>query len=294
MSIRLAPGTLWEAARRRAAAALASGALQPIASGSELLEADGVRFGVRTLEGAAALDRAAAAQRGGDPFRDPDPRLRVVEVSDSHVCLLNKFPVLGGHLLIVTRDAAEQESALDAADFEALSACLVEGAALGFYNAGAAAGASQPHRHLQLVRLPLFPGVEAVPVEPLLRPALPERGVGRAPALPFEHALAHTPEDPAAAHALHRSMLAATGASAAPYNLLVTRAWTLLVPRTRASFEGIEVNALGYAGALLVRGREALARLRRIGPLALLAAVGVSREAPRSARYPSGPTEVPA
>ncbi len=283
-AVRLVPGTLWEAARRRAAGALADGALQPIASEAEAIEADGVRFGVRILEGAAAKDRAASAQRGDDPFRDPDPRLRVADVSDSHVCLLNKFPVLDGHLLIVTRESAEQESALDAADFEALGACLAEGAALGFYNAGAAAGASQPHRHLQLVRLPLFSGVEAVPVEPLLRSGLPERGLGRAPALPFEHALARTPEEPAAAHALHRSMLSATGASAGPYNLLVTRAWTLLVPRTRAAWEGIEVNALGYAGALLVREREALARLRRIGPLALLAAVGVSRRAPRSAR----------
>jgi ATP adenylyltransferase len=219
----------------------------------------------------------AAAQRrdGDDPFREPDPRLVVGEVSASHLCLLNKFPVLDDHLLIVTRVPAAQESALDPEDFEALGACLAEAEALGFYNAGPTAGASQPHRHLQLVRLPLGPGGGALPVDSLLREALPQRGLGRAPDLPFAHVLALTPGDPRAAHALHREMLEAAGSTGRPYNLLITRIWTLLVPRSRPAWEGIEVNALGYAGALLVRDREALERLRRIGPLALLAAVGV-------------------
>jgi ATP adenylyltransferase len=282
-AVRLVPGTLWERARRVAVQARASGALLPIATQAEVIEDGGVRFGVRVLHGAREKQRLAAAQAqsGGNPFRDPDPRLVVGDVSDSHVCLLNKFPALDGHLLIVTRAAAEQEAALERSDFEALAACLAEGEALGFYNAGVRAGASQPHRHLQLVPLPLGAGPGAVPMEPRLRSGLPERGIGRAPGLPFVHALARTPQDPAAAHALHLAMLGASGATAAPYNLLVTRAWTLLVPRSRASWEGIEVNALGYAGALLVRDRAGLARLRRIGPLALLA--GVGRQEPSAA-----------
>ena len=56
---------------------------------------------------------------------------------------------------------------------------------LGFYNAGRAAGASQPHKHLQLVGLPLAPGVAGLPVDALLASAGFEGCVGRVPSLPF-------------------------------------------------------------------------------------------------------------
>ena len=39
----------------------------------------------------------------------------------------------------------------------------------------------------------------------------------------------------------------------APYNLLATRRWMLLVPRSRDCFDSVPVNALGFAGSLFVR-----------------------------------------
>jgi ATP adenylyltransferase len=51
----------------------------------------------------------------------------------------------------------------------------------------------------------------------------------------------------------------------------------LLVPRTRGGFEGIEVNALGFAGALLVRSRQQLGLVRQRGPLTILRSVAVPR-----------------
>jgi ATP adenylyltransferase len=273
---RLRAGALWEAAARRRDDALASGALQPIATRIELVPDGRVAFAVRVLGGADQKRRAARAQRksGTNPFADPDPALVVGDVSDTHLCLLNRFPVLDDHLLLVTRRYADQEAPLDAGDFEALFACLDRGTggALGFYNAGPVAGASQPHKHLQVVRLPLAEGTAPVPIEPLLRDAVPARGVGVAQRLPFAHALARTPGGADAALALYGELLEAVGAPRA-YNLLVTRDWTLLVPRVRSGWEGIEVNALGFAGAVLVRDDAALARLRRLGPLTLLRGV---------------------
>ena len=38
-----------------------------------------------------------------------------------------------------------------------------------------------------------------------------------------------------------------------PYNLLFTRRWMLLVPRSKEFFESISVNAIGFSGALLAR-----------------------------------------
>ncbi|HHQ42277.1 MAG TPA: hypothetical protein ENK20_08305 [Chromatiales bacterium] len=108
--------------------------------------------------------------------------------------------------------------------------------------------------------------------------------------LPFPHALA--PLGPADWDAcegaerlwrLYRRLLGRIGVQAVrregrdwqsrPYNLLVTRRWMMAVPRTRERWEGISVNALGFAGSLLVPDDEALARLRAAGPMRVLAAV---------------------
>jgi ATP adenylyltransferase len=52
-----------------------------------------------------------------------------------------------------------------------------------------------------------------------------------------------------------------------PYNLLVTDRWMMLVPRTRETFESISLNALAFAGALLVRNRQELDMLVDCGPM---------------------------
>lgn len=55
--------------------------------------------------------------------------------------------------------------------------------------------------------------------------------------------------------------------------LLVTRAWMLLVPRSRERFESVSINALGYAGSLFVKNDAELARIRDKGPMGVLSAV---------------------
>ena len=75
---------------------------------------------------------------------------------------------------------------------------------------------------------------------------------------------------------LHRHLLQTTGvwrgenAAPAPHNWLATREWLLVVPRSRERAGGIGVNALGFAGSLLVRSDEQLAWLRTQGPLDFL------------------------
>jgi ATP adenylyltransferase len=295
------PGSLWAAARSRAEAARERGALEPIATTSSVVEESGARFIVRVVDSLArkdALGAQRASARGGarraDPFLPHDEALHVAEVSATHRCLLNKFPVLDDHLLVVTRGLADQEELLDRADFEALWACLPEvdekgegGSGLGFYNGGEVAGASQRHKHLQVVLLPLDPRVPGVPIEPLLALDLAGEtlggGLAAARGLPFAHSLARLDGASAAdALDLYRRMLARHGIARdgdarqrAPYNLLVTRAWMLVAPRSAERFEGVSVNALGFAGALLVRTRAQLAVVTRAGVLDVLRAVGV-------------------
>ena len=175
---------------------LASGVLRPIETGQEFLDDGGVRFVIRVAANlarkAAVRERQDLSQRAGgpppNPFLPHEPALFVADLTDTHLALLNKFNVLDHHLLIVTRRFVHQETLLDEADFTAQSLAMADHAGLGFYNGGAVAGASQPHKHLQWAPLPLVESGPAVPIAPLL-PAVRRVGeVGIVPELPFRHA----------------------------------------------------------------------------------------------------------
>jgi ATP adenylyltransferase len=116
--------------------ALADGALQPIETQTVLLDSDGVRFVLRTVSSLARKDKARQAVAAADPLGDYEPSLFVGELGPSHYVLLNKFQVLDGHVLIVTRRFERQERLLGVDDFAALIACLGEVDGLGFYNGG--------------------------------------------------------------------------------------------------------------------------------------------------------------
>ena len=298
----LAPGTLAAALDRARQRALAVGAMEPIETEEEHVADGGVRFLVRRVSSLARkrLDQRrraaqAAAGRSVNPFLPYEADLFVAEVSDTHVALLNKFNVIDRHLLLVTRRFVHQEAPLDRADLAALAACMAEFDALGFYNGGAVAGASQPHKHLQLVPLPLERGARALPMEAAFDAVRGRSGILTVPGLAFRHAFAWLDapagEDPWAAadrlEPMQRALLGAVGVStvtqaaetrqSGPYNLLVTARWMLAVPRLCEHFDGVSINALGFAGSLFVPDDAQRAALLRVGPMAALCAVAGRR-----------------
>jgi ATP adenylyltransferase len=272
------PAGLWSALKRRTELAAKSGELQPLATRTEFVEDGGVRFVVRALDAIERKRRAAGEQRD-NPFLPYDPAMFVAEVSDTHVALLNKFNVIDHHLLIVTRRFEDQEVPLALEDFEALWRCMGEFEGLAFYNGGLTAGASQPHKHLQMVPLPFAPGGHAVPIEPLLREATETPAAVEA--LPFCHAVARidalarqSPGEAAeASRALYARMIDSLGAAGRPYNLLLTRQWMMYVPRSREHFGSVSVNALGFAGSLFVRNEQELRQVEVAGPMSVLRSV---------------------
>lgn len=299
--IRLQKGTLWQRMLQATARAQRSGALRSIATRQTQIEQAGLRFIVRQLQQAgedqSAPSRALAQknvasilQTVRDPFLPYDAAMFVADVSPTHVCLLNKFNVVPHHLLVVTRAFESQETLLSEADFAALWLCMAEFDALAFYNGGKVAGASQNHKHLQLVPLPLADARLPTPLEPALTATHFDGPLGVSPQLPFVHAVARVDPrwltEPASAAAasleLYLSLLAAVGlqpaagasTQAGPYNLLITRQWMWLAPRSRECVAGISVNSLGFAGSLFVRDETQLQTVQRIGPLDILLAVG--------------------
>lgn len=296
-------GSLWRMVLETTEKALRSGALVPIPTVYDFIQDGGIRFYVRVLDTLRRKHeerkrQEAAASRGqnANPFLSPERELVVADVSNTHLAILNKFNVLEHHLLIITRGFEKQDMLMTMRDFEALWLCMAEYGALGFYNGGREAGASQDHRHIQMVPLPLAPSGPAVPIDPILSDVVWRGKIGEVSGLPFLHAFARlepglvdSPLDAAKmSFELYGEMLMAVGMEppdreglkpqSMPYCLLVTRDWMLLVPRAKEFFEGVSLNSLAFAGSLFVQDESQLRLLRECGPMQALASVCLPRK----------------
>lgn len=299
--ILLKPNTLWRRTLEQTQQAIDCGALQPIATDYEYIERGDVRFLVRIVSSLVRKEKAKnkrekhskETKKDFNPFLPYEEKLFVADISPTHLCLLNKFNVVEHHLLIVTRHFEHQETWLTASDFEAMQVGLQEIDGLAFYNGGREAGASQKHKHLQLVPLPMMPDGGRLPIEEAIArtqyDAQQEGDIGQTPSFPFPHAIAPLTPDTDAETVLqtYYRLLNAVGIlegeptterQTQPYNLLATREWMLVVPRVREDFQGISVNALGFAGALLVRDETQLQQLKASQPLNILTHVAKMEE----------------
>jgi ATP adenylyltransferase len=299
---KLEKGMLWPRMLKTEEHAIRTGALRSYPTKQAFIDEGGVRFFVRVM--AALRQKATARQRQdadeeagkpSNPFLPPEKDLTVGNITDTHIAVLNKFNVVDHHLLIVTRSFEDQTTLLTLADFEALWLCMVEYDSLGFYNGGREAGASQEHKHLQVVPLPLVPKGARTPIEPLLPVSVPLSEPVSVPSLAFRHAFARLrhgieerPRDAALeTFDLYTAMLGRVGMStpgdvlrthqSMPYCLLITRQWMLLVPRSREHFEEISLNSLAFAGSFFVWSEEKLSLLKTVGPLKALATVAFPR-----------------
>ncbi|MBD2346130.1 ATP adenylyltransferase family protein [Anabaena subtropica] len=285
----LQPDTLWERVKKQTNYALNCGALLSIPTEFEFIEQNGVKFLVRILSNLDRKNKAKKKQQkqsaGKDfnPFLPYEQDLFVADISDTHVCILNKFNVVDYHLLIITRDFEEQESLLTLADFAAMWACLAGIDGLVFYNSGKIAGASQRHKHLQLVPITFTASEPQIPIASLLASAKFQDSIATIPGLPFVHAFAKLQPEAKATLETYYKLLRAVGLGVGDdngkidaYNLLVTREWMLIVPRSQEHFQSISVNSLGFAGALLVKNDSEMQLLKQHGPMTILKEVAMT------------------
>ena len=294
-------GTLWDRILETTGAALEHGALKPIKTEGRVLANGGVDFQVRVVESLARkeADKILQAEKSeekkekSNPFLPYEKDMFVADISNTHLCLLNKFNVIEHHLLIVTNTFEHQETLLTVRDFQAIWRCMTEFEGLAFYNGGEIAGASQDHKHLQLIPLPMASTGWAVPMESLFEQ--PPKTPGMVPGIPFAHAfkrfssIVDIPHGMAAQalYQMYRLMLQQVGMNpftereetlqSGPYNMLFTRRWMLLVPRSKEFFESISVNALGFAGALLARNPEEMVLIEKKGGMGVLKHTGIAR-----------------
>lgn len=223
-------------------------------------------------------------------FRNPfskenlEQDLFVTQLHGTHNLVLNKFNVVDEHVVLPTIEFAPQEEPLNAADFRAMWTAMEGLDAFAFFNCGFESGASQPHKHMQLMTYPSMKVITGLDMPPLLHfidqklHEYPMTETVQLPELPFCHFLHRidiandVDSEKAAAHigTIYDKVLqqmngieyprpAAT--SSAPssllaYNLLLTSSFLFLIPRKAQSFNGIEVNSIGFIGSFFVRNNE--------------------------------------
>lgn len=309
------PADLMEKIYAKTDAALASGDLQPLQTEESVIADNGIRFVLRwasTLStkddqtGAAAnmqnnaQDTATDAEvilPGGprdpdfNPFLNPDPELLVGDIGPEHVIILNKFPVCLHHLVIARKEFAEQQTALELSDFYALANIMSEYGGLGFYNGGAAAGASQRHKHVQW--LPAKTDNASLNVWHKGLPKNTASGeITEHDLLHIKHCfipvtagmdtdVAKSTESMLAAYkrGLEYLGLKADADGMLPaFNMLVSDGWMLMVPRSKEHFQGISLNAASFGGTIYVREKSQIDDIEKTGPLAVLESVGYKQE----------------
>ncbi|MBE3045664.1 hypothetical protein IMZ48_24580 [Candidatus Bathyarchaeota archaeon] len=102
-----------------------------------------------------------------DPFEDIDPELLVAPLG-THNLVLNKFAIVPEHFILATSTFRPQTDLLEEDDLAVTYGCIEayhahcdradvesssvhEGELFAFFNSGEFSGASQPHRHIQLL-----------------------------------------------------------------------------------------------------------------------------------------------
>ena len=262
-------------------AATASGALVPLdTSLTHLMGEGGSRFELRHLLSATPKHLRASGPKP-NPFLPWDHRLEVDRIGDSHVVILNKYPVQTSHMLLITQDWQPQTGWLSMEDWQSLARIDATTTGLWFFNSGPDAGASQPHRHLQL--LPRAAGERICARDGWFRRCAQDATTSvQDPLLRSSRVAAisstltgETLQDLylALAQDLGLGHPSTDDCPRGAYNLLLSREWMAIVRRRREGIRGFSVNALGFAGSLLSTEASDRQWIQDSGPEALLQAV---------------------
>ena len=246
--------------------ALKTKALGPIETCSHVMQRENISFSVRVVTSLAKKKEARIDRTVKDVFAEPETDLVLADiVLPHHVALLNKFPVLDSHVLLVTKEWRSQKEFLRLEDFEALQLIRnPEESFLAFYNCGDESGRSQEHKHLQIVKYP-FPNTTELQCGmdlPYLTAACSidswKNAQGNYEA--YLGLLKEFDQEQIESH-----------------NVLVTDSVLMVVPRSKETWESISVNALGFAFSLFTMNEAGLKAIDDSDPMMILKNVGIAK-----------------
>ena len=211
-----------------------------------------------------------------NPFKPWDKILEIDSIGNGHQLILNKYPVQLGHLLLITNEWKEQNGWLDIKDWEAIKEVNKDTSGLWFFNSGPLAGASQPHRHIQLLRRDT--SELSCPREKwiLALNNLNYKNEKFSKNIILKKFSKSLNEENI--HEIYKDLSYNLGLGDPrndkkpkyPYNLIFTDRWMIIIKRRTDNLFGISINALGFAGYILVTEKSNIKYLRELGPEKLL------------------------
>ncbi|KAF8160758.1 ATP adenylyltransferase-domain-containing protein [Crassisporium funariophilum] len=262
----------------------------------------------------AATDAGLAVQgnRGKlfDPFAPPyNVNLHVGELRDEEsqeefVVLLNKFSIVPQHFLLVTKEFKSQASPLMPPELVQTYLLLSAGRKSGkklfaFFNCGDNSGASQAHKHIQFIPIG---DEDGPPIERLAREARLEFGDKPFSLRKLSYA-SHSYRFPSSFDTYPLDRLESVISDAflqlldlsistirhdpdyptgsPSYNVIITLEHLHIIPRRQENHtlevtgEKLSVNALGFAGMLLVKSEEELEAVKQETISVILRGVGL-------------------
>lgn len=208
-----------------------------------------------------------------NPFLPFDRSLFIdwLDESSEYALIFNKYCIIPEHLLIITKAFIPQAAPLSAPDFVAVDTVLRSVSVaddirrpFAFYNSGPEAGASQLHRHFQVIHL------ESIPIEPHV--VNDDSPVDQPFSIPLFASFRHgcfRPSDAEFssidwyAHGWEQLRAYCQLDQNEAYNLVWTSSWMLLVPRRKEFTDDTlnSLNAMAFAGHLLVMDERQLTQL---------------------------------
>lgn len=215
-----------------------------------------------------------------NPFCPWDNSLEISTILNNHILILNKYPVQVGHMLLITNQWQPQNGWLDFHDWEALCEVNLDTQGLWFFNSSPLSGASQPHRHLQLLRR--AKGEITCPREnwflKFLNDQLSDSYKLTSSIIVKSNKIGSSTLCPDTLYKNYLNMSFDLGIGNPesnnkplhPYNLLITSEWMALIRRSKEYAFGFSINALGFAGYLLSTNKSNVKWLKKNGPERLL------------------------
>ncbi|KAF2136614.1 uncharacterized protein K452DRAFT_237249 [Aplosporella prunicola CBS 121167] len=217
----------------------------------------------------------------GSDILNNNSEMLLANINSTHLLVLNKFCVFRSQLLLLTADSYRRQSEqLDLEDFKAVCDILplMGDPHMAMYNCGAKSGASRQHKHIHVLPRPshLFPddrNFDPAKIPFLYLLQYLDKGIIGSRDGP--QVLLQTYQD-----LLGRAKQASSNCSEdAEYahNIVLTNEWLIVIPRSRAIFEGIATNAAGMVGSVWLNDDIQMDDWKAKGPKKVLRQLGLPR-----------------
>ena len=288
---------LWEEIRVRYDAAQGANASSFTETTTEVVEDGGFAYILKIARKLRDKPKAPKNTREWkNPFLPPDEDLYVCKLSETHSLVLNKFNITPHHVIVITNDFVRQEEPLTVDDFVA-TCKVVESmpgdGGMAFFNCGPISGASQPHKHIQCIPLPIAYTSDSVPIDPpfhsVIQQALAEKqpcvDIVHVDRLPFLHGIIKITMNEGGDMLKHgyeailddlEMQVRDSWSRTDSYNMIMTKEYMMIVPRRAEYIGSVGCNSMGFAGSFFLATQQEIDDVKTYGPTHVLSHLGFS------------------